>query len=167
MAHTLRTLSRIAASLLLAGLGCTPLGAHGAEAGKPVDPAKVEIHVEHGVALPQVKGTSQGNRTPQDKPGFRIDITHWQPNGDVALYAIAPDGAQIALIPKEKPVQADADGAFTVYIDYARKGLGPGHWMFVAAGKPGIHEFETDLPRVEPPTAAHKKWRLVFGNGDK
>ncbi len=166
--------ARAALGLLLACLGFLPAGAQGADAPKApnpaktdpvktdpvktdpakVDPAKVEIHVEHGVALPWAK------------PGFRIEISGWQPNGDLTLYAVGPDGSKIAIIPEDKAVQADEDGALTVTIDYARKGLIPGHWMFLAAGQPGIHEFETDLPRVEPPTAAHKKWRLDFGKQD-
>jgi hypothetical protein len=143
--------ARIVSGLLLAWLGLQPLSAQGANAAKAAAPGKVEIHVEHGIPLPW------------GKPGFRIEIAGWEPNGNLALYAIAPDGTQLALIPKEKPVQADADGAFSVDIDYARRGFSPGHWMFLAAGKPGIHEFEADLPRVLPPTAQHRKWRLVFG----
>lgn len=166
--------ARAALGLLLACLGFLPAAAQCADAPKApnavktdpvktdavkaapakVDPMKVEIHVEHGVALPW------------GKPGFRIEISGWQPNGDLTLYAVGPDGSKIALIPEDKAVQADEDGALTVDIDYARKGLTPGHWVFLAAGPPGIHEFETDLPRVEPPTAAHKKWRLDFGKQD-
>lgn len=140
-------------ALLLACLGFNPMSAHSAEAEKRVDPAAVEIHVEHGVSMPW------------GKPGFRVEIAGWQPHGELSMYAIAPDGSQIALIPKEKPVHVDESGEFSVDIDYQRKGLGPGHWMFLVAGKPGIHEFETDLPQIEPPSAGNPKWRLIFGKG--
>lgn len=137
--------------VLLFGLGFCILPALGAEGGKAVDPHNVKIYFDHGIALPW------------GKPGFRISITGWQPNGDLFLYAISPEGAQLALIPREKPVQADEDGNFTVDIDYARKGIEPGHWMFLAGGKSGIHEFEADMPRIIPPDAGHPKWRLMFG----
>ncbi len=143
---------RFALGLFAFFLGFMPLGAYCAE--KPVDPAKVEIHVEHGVRLP-------GGR-----PAFRVEVSGWQPNGELFMYAIAPDGTQIAIIPKEKPVQVDENGEFSVDIDYQRKGLGLGHWVFLIAGKPGIHEFEIDLPRVEPPTADRPKWRLIFGKDE-
>ena len=141
-------------SLLVACLAFAPVGAQGAGTEKPVDPAQVEIHVEHGVALPG------------GKPGFRVDVSGWQPNGELFMYAIAPDGTQIELIPKDKPAHAGEDGEFSVDIDYQRKGLGQGHWMFLIAGQPGIHEFETDLPRIDPPTAAQPKWRLIFGKDE-
>lgn len=145
---------RLATATLLACLGFIPLNAPCADAGKAVDPNKVEIHVEHGIPLPW------------GSPAFRIEISGWQPDGDLVLYAIAPDGNKLALVPEDKAVQADENGSLTLDIDYSRKGLAPGHWVFLAAGKPGVHEFETDLPRVEPPTAKHKKWRLVFGTQD-
>jgi len=141
-------------ALLAACLGFEPVGAACAGDDKPVDPQKVRIRVEHGVSL-------RGG-----KPGFTVEVSGWQPNGELVMYGIAPDGAKLALIPSEAHLQADEQGGFSVDINYQRKGLGQGHWVFLIAGKPGIHEFETDLPRVEPPTAANPKWRLIFGKDE-
>lgn len=152
MTDLLRTNTRMRfiLGLLLACLGFAPLDAPCAGSENPVNPQGVQIHVQHGVQLPW------------GKPGFRIEVSGWQPNGELALYAIAPDGTKLALILEEKPAHADEHGEFSVDIDYQRKGLIQGHWMFLMAGKPGVHEFEADLPRVEPPTDSRQKWRLIF-----
>jgi len=132
-------------------LWMAPYSAHGAESNRSFDPKAVQIHVEHGIELPW------------GKPGFRIEISGWLPDEALSIQAISPSGETVDLIPVEKPLHADHEGDVIVDIDYARKGLTQGHWMFLIAGKPGVHVFQTDLPLVEAPTASRPTWKLTFG----
>jgi hypothetical protein len=125
--------------------------AKSAEQVEPFDPKRVEIHVQHGIELPW------------KKPGFRIEIAGWLPDSSVSVHAVGPSGEKIEMTPADNPLQADGEGLMTMDVDYERKGLRPGHWIFLVAGKAGIHMVPTDLPLVERPTAANPKWRLTFG----
>ena len=127
-----------------------PAYAQGGQAGKPFDPKSVQIRIDHGIELPW------------GKPGFRISVKGWIPDEAIAVYAISPTGEKIPLAPMESPLKAGGNGDMTVDVDYGRKGLGPGHWVFLVAGKAGAHIVQTDLPRVEPPTKERQTWRLNF-----
>ena len=98
------------------------------------DPAKVVLHVMHGIALPW------------GKPGFRVTIRNWTPNGQVSIYAIGPGGESVELVSAEQPISADQFGDMTVDVDYERKGLKHGRWIIVVAGKLGAHVIRTDMP---------------------
>jgi len=140
---------------LFAYLWLAPFAAQCAEEGKAFGPNNVQIHVEHGVMLPW------------GEPGFRVDVGGWPPGEALTLYAVSPSGETIELIPEKTPLHADKNGRMTIDIDYEREGLTPGHWVFLVAGKPGVHMFQTALPSIEAPTASNPKWRLTFGAGDK
>lgn len=92
----------------------------------------------------------QSIQLPWGKPGFRIMVSGWQPQGAFSVHAVGPHGEKVELVPLDKPLHADADGAMVIDIDYAREGLYPGTWVLLVAGKPGIHLIQTRLPRVGP-----------------
>ncbi len=132
----------------------SPAYAQGDQAGKSFDPKNVKVHIEHGIQLPW------------GKPGFRIRVNGWIPNGATSVQAVGPGGEKVDLAPLENPLRVDADGDMTMDVDYERKGLRQGHWIFLLGGKAGAHIIRTDLPRVEPPTGARQSWRLHFDAAD-
>lgn len=140
-----------AVASLLSGLVLLSPSARGADGIESFDAGQVVIQVQHGIELPW------------KKPGFRIEIAGWIPNESLSIHAISPTGEKLDLVPAGEALKADEQGSMTVDVDYERKGLRPGHWVFLVAGKAGAHIFQTDLPFVEPPTASNQSWRLTFG----
>lgn len=142
----------VLALVVLVPCGATWAAEEASEAdASSVNPNDVVIDIDHGIELPW------------GKPGFRITVSKWEPNGDVVVYAIGPEGETVELVPKENPLKAGGNGEIVIDVDYGREGLGPGNWLLAIAGKPGFHVVPIRLPVVEPPTEERDSWRLVFG----
>ena len=110
----------------------------------------VGLHVEHG----QPNGKSG--------PSFLLQVEGWKPNGHLSVYLIGPKGEKVDVASVEKDLQIESDGGATVLIPYKLRGLYPGTWQVLVAGESGAHMIAVEIPVVEPPNAAHKKFRLIF-----
>lgn len=72
-------------------------------------------------------------------PGFRIQISKWAPKGLIELYAIAPQGEQVSIIPSQAGVTADEKGQASFDLPYAFKKFYPGTWILVVGGPGGVY----------------------------
>ena len=76
---------------------------------------------------------------------------------------VGPKGDIVTVVPKEHPAPLKADGIATFTIPYAVRGLYPGTWQLVAAGKiSGVHIVPVNIPAVTPPDSTHPNYRLYF-----
>lgn len=102
-----------------------------------------------------------------NEPGFRIFVRGWEPNGEVAVYAVGSKGEQVGIVAVEKKARVSAEGEATSDVPYELQGLHPGHWMVVVAGKPEAHGFRLKIPKVKRTSPDPKAWEMDFDAADR
>jgi hypothetical protein len=112
------------------------------------EPRPVQVRVHHGLDLPW------------NKPGFRIDVANWRPNGDVSISAFNIKGERVELTPE--PLAADAQGAMSLDVSYERSGLTPGRWTLVVGEGPTAHRVPVTLPEIDAPAGTRPRFRMTY-----